>query len=77
LKFVQMPAKGAQRAVVVEREPDDILFFVSGFGSGAYSAKLRGRHHDHGALDVVVIARSDNDDLSAVANERRRETAKR
>ena len=33
-------SEGAQRAVVVEREPDDILFFVSGFGSGAYSAKL-------------------------------------
>ena len=33
-------SEGEERPVVVEGEPDDILFFVSGFGSGAYSAKL-------------------------------------
>jgi hypothetical protein len=29
-----------QRPILVEREPDDVLLFGSGFGSGAYSAKL-------------------------------------
>jgi hypothetical protein len=28
------------RAIIIEREPDDILLLVSRFGSGAYSAKL-------------------------------------
>src|SRR6267378_5928446 len=31
------PAEREQRPIIIEREPDDILF---GFGSGAYSAKL-------------------------------------
>jgi hypothetical protein len=29
-----------RRAIIIEREPDDIPLLVSGFGSGAYSAKL-------------------------------------
>ena len=33
-------SEGEQRPVIIQREPDDILFLVSGFGSGAYSAKL-------------------------------------
>ena len=32
--------EAGQRPIVIDREPDDVLFFVSGFGSGAYSAKL-------------------------------------
>jgi hypothetical protein len=31
------PAKGEQRAIIIDRKPDDILL---GLGSGAYSAKL-------------------------------------
>jgi hypothetical protein len=33
-------SEGNQRPVVTEREPDESFFLVSGFGSGAYSAKL-------------------------------------
>jgi hypothetical protein len=33
-------SEGEQRPVVVEREPPTSFFFVSGFVSGAYSAKL-------------------------------------
>jgi hypothetical protein len=33
-------AKAGQRPIIVNREPDDVLFLVSGFASGAYSAKL-------------------------------------
>src|SRR5215211_6924194 len=30
-------SEGGKRSVFIEREPDDVLFLVSGFGSGAYS----------------------------------------
>jgi hypothetical protein len=42
--------------VVAEGEPDRVFFFVSGFGSGAYSAKLftGTRHVDQRAADFAV-----------------------
>ena len=40
LKVVQMPAKAIQRSVVVQREPDHVLFLGLGVRLGEYSAKL-------------------------------------
>jgi hypothetical protein len=39
-EFGPDPGEREWRAIIIEREPDDVFLLVSGFVSGAYSAKL-------------------------------------
>jgi hypothetical protein len=40
LNSVQMPREAGQRPIIIDRNQTTSFFLVSGFGSGAYSAKL-------------------------------------